>query len=115
MRTVSFYKWSQKISITAYCDVGKIENTNCAENIWKRMAEKTRRIDTTTVEEHPLPSVEIVYPLREAISVSQNPIVVVEIVKFQGKKRLVERLEGSEEEIRKLMQGKQQPAQMLLF
>lgn len=95
--------------------VGKISNTDSAENIWKRMAEKTKHQSSTRFTEDPgIPQVEIL-PLQKEPAFTQDQMIVVEITKFQGKRRIVERIEGSEEEVRKILQKTNAKAQLLLF
>jgi hypothetical protein len=95
--------------------VGKIGNTDSAENIWKRMAEKTRSSNTGSTKEHALSSVEIATPSPESPCYDQEQTIVVEIVKLQGKRRIIERVEGREKDVRKILQNANANAQLLFF
>ncbi len=85
---------------------GNIENTDSVENIWKRMAQKAPNKNTSFQEESS-------FILPEPIP--QNKLIMVEIIRHHGKRKIIERVEGNEQEIKKIMQETQQTAQMLLF
>ena len=95
--------------------VGKIENTDSAESIWKRMAKKTERPENAR-EEHALAPAKITLPDTINIApLTPARTIFIEITKLKGKRRIVERVEGSEEEIRKVMQKENTVAQLTFF
>lgn len=91
--------------------VGKINNTDSAENIWKRMAQKSQH---QIAGESALPVVSII-PHTQNPTFAENKMMFVEIVKHNGKRRVVERIEANEEEISQIMQKTGTQAQLLFF
>jgi hypothetical protein len=89
--------------------VGKLEPSDSAENIWKRMAEKgngkPKSIPFTPVNSE---SETINEPFEEKI-------VFLELIRKQGKRRIIQRVEGKEEEIDEVLKEKGCMAQLLLF
>ncbi len=106
------------MSALAKSIVEKIENTDSAESIWKRMAKKTERPETVPKAPAKVALAPAKITLPDTINI--DPLtpartIFIEITKLKGKRRIVERVEGSEEEIRKVMQKENTVAQLTFF
>ncbi len=96
------------MSALAKSIAGKIENTDSAENIWKRMAAQRPATE--------VPAQIALAPAKIALTPTIVPrTLFIEITKLKGKRRIIERVEGSEEEINKILKETPSGAQLMLF